>query len=187
MNLAALEQSHQLAPRMQVAGEKRRRAGGWLETGYHGPLFIGRLKPLDFAGDHVPFAGGFGPGGQDFAAIGGERQLAGIDNGHGPHAKAEALEGKRRPELPPLGTMIQIDVQQAQTQLLQYLEQVSRGETILVCKDHEPIAEIRPVAKARKAPRPIGLAKGTFEIPANFFEPLPDDLLAAFQGQGEGQ
>ena len=30
--------------------------------------------------------------------------------------------------------------------------------------------------------RPIGLAKGQFEIPAGFFEPLPDDMLDAFEG-----
>ena len=30
--------------------------------------------------------------------------------------------------------------------------------------------------------RPIGLAKGQFEIPASFFEPLPDNILDAFEG-----
>lgn len=34
----------------------------------------------------------------------------------------------------------------------------------------------------RKTPRPIGLAKGTFEVGPEFFEPLPDDLLQAFYG-----
>ncbi|ESS71343.1 hypothetical protein MGMO_106c00060 [Methyloglobulus morosus KoM1] len=31
--------------------------------------------------------------------------------------------------------------------------------------------------------RPIGLAKGLFEIPASFFEPLLDDMLDAFKGR----
>ncbi len=31
--------------------------------------------------------------------------------------------------------------------------------------------------------RPIGLAKGLLEIPASFFEPLPDDILDAFEGK----
>jgi len=30
--------------------------------------------------------------------------------------------------------------------------------------------------------RPIGLAKGQLEIPASFFEPLPEDILDAFEG-----
>lgn len=33
-----------------------------------------------------------------------------------------------------------------------------------------------------KKPRPIGLAKGEFEVPKSFFEPLPDNLIQAFQG-----
>ncbi|MEI7840538.1 MAG: hypothetical protein WCJ11_08565 [Methylococcaceae bacterium] len=33
-----------------------------------------------------------------------------------------------------------------------------------------------------KKPRPIGLAKGEFEVPATFFEPLPDELIRAFEG-----
>ena len=31
--------------------------------------------------------------------------------------------------------------------------------------------------------RPIGLAKGQFEVPASFFESLDDDLLDAFEGK----
>lgn len=30
--------------------------------------------------------------------------------------------------------------------------------------------------------RPIGLAKGQVQIPAGFFEPLPDEILDAFEG-----
>lgn len=33
------------------------------------------------------------------------------------------------------------------------------------------------------AQRPIGLAKGVFQVPADFFEPLPDDILDAFEGK----
>lgn len=38
-------------------------------------------------------------------------------------------------------------------------------------------------APARPTQRPIGLAKGAFEVPASFFEPLADDLLDAFEGK----
>ncbi len=31
--------------------------------------------------------------------------------------------------------------------------------------------------------RPIGLAKGIFQVPASFFEPLPDEMLDAFEGK----
>jgi hypothetical protein len=33
------------------------------------------------------------------------------------------------------------------------------------------------------AERPIGLAKGLFQIPTAFFDPLPDEMLDAFEGK----
>lgn len=40
----------------------------------------------------------------------------------------------------------------------------------------------QPIDDDPPGQRPIGLAKGMFEIPASFFEPLTDDLLDAFEG-----
>lgn len=31
--------------------------------------------------------------------------------------------------------------------------------------------------------RPIGLAKNDFQVPASFFDPLPEDMLDAFEGK----
>ncbi len=36
---------------------------------------------------------------------------------------------------------------------------------------------------ATKKPRPIGLAKGRFELSPHFFDELPDELLNAFEGK----
>jgi prevent-host-death family protein len=80
--------------------------------------------------------------------------------------------------------MIQIDLLQIQADPAHYIEQVVQGETIVVTRDNEPIAELRPIAPAVKTPRQIGLAKGTFEIPASFFEPLPSDVIESFYGEG---
>lgn len=79
--------------------------------------------------------------------------------------------------------MIKLNVHEAKTHLSRYLDKLERGETILLCKRNIPIAEIRPLPKRRKAKRPIGLAKGQFKVPPEFFEPLPDDLLDAFNGK----
>jgi antitoxin (DNA-binding transcriptional repressor) of toxin-antitoxin stability system len=81
--------------------------------------------------------------------------------------------------------MIQVELQQAQAELPHYLEQVAQGETIVICRDNVPIAEIRPVVAPRQTPRPLGQGKGLGEIHPSFFEPLPDDLLALFDGGGE--
>lgn len=38
---------------------------------------------------------------------------------------------------------------------------------------------------ARTEPRPVGRAKGRLTVPDELFEPLPEDLVAAFEGRGE--
>lgn len=60
------------------------------------------------------------------------------------------------------------------------IERVTRGETIILCKRNIPVAEIRGIKKERKSERPIGLAKGTFHVPDDFFQPLPEDILSSF-------
>ncbi|MDD2723842.1 MAG: hypothetical protein PHH59_07440 [Methylovulum sp.] len=39
------------------------------------------------------------------------------------------------------------------------------------------------LAAREKRPRPIGLAKGLWSVPPDFFEPLPDEILDAFEGK----
>jgi antitoxin (DNA-binding transcriptional repressor) of toxin-antitoxin stability system len=79
--------------------------------------------------------------------------------------------------------MIRLNVHQAKTYLSKYLDRLAEGEIILLCKRNTPVAEIRAVAPLRKTKRPIGLAKGTFKITKSFFNPLPDEVLDAFEGK----
>ncbi len=78
--------------------------------------------------------------------------------------------------------MIKLNIHEAKTHLSRYLEELARGETIILCKRNIPIAEIRPIHPHRRSKRPIGLAKGEFEVTREFFEPLPEEMLAAFNG-----
>jgi len=78
--------------------------------------------------------------------------------------------------------MIRLNIHEAKTYLSKYLEELAGGETIILCKRNIPIAEIRPIRPRRENKRPIGLAKGEFEVTPEFFEPLPNELLAAFNG-----
>lgn len=77
--------------------------------------------------------------------------------------------------------MIRINIHQAKTHLSRYLARLRAGETIIVCNRNVPVAEIRPLPRRRKAKRPIGLARGTFSVPPAFFEPLPEEELAAWE------
>ena len=78
--------------------------------------------------------------------------------------------------------MIRLNIHEAKTHLSRYLEELAKGETIILCKRNIPIAEIRPIRPQREYQRPIGLAKGEFKVGPDFFEPLPDEMLAAFSG-----
>ncbi|HXI44085.1 MAG TPA: hypothetical protein VNH83_29145 [Bryobacteraceae bacterium] len=67
--------------------------------------------------------------------------------------------------------------------LSKYLARVEQGETILVCRGNPPIAEIGPLAARRKAPWAFGLFEGQIKLGPEFFKPLPDELLAYFNGE----
>ena len=79
--------------------------------------------------------------------------------------------------------MIKVNIADAKSRLSQYLDSVERGETVILCRRNVPIAEIRPLPKPPTEPRPIG-TDPDFVVPDSFFEPLPEDLLAAFEGGG---
>jgi len=78
--------------------------------------------------------------------------------------------------------MIRLNVHEAKTHLSGHLARLAKGESILLCKRNRPIAEIRPLAAPRTAPRPLGLAKGKLKLPPAFFKPLPASVLKAFGG-----
>ena len=78
--------------------------------------------------------------------------------------------------------MLKVNVAEAKAKLSEYLASVAEGETVVICNRNVPVAELRAIPQATRAPRPIGLAKGKFRVPPRFFEPLPDEILAAFRG-----
>ncbi len=77
--------------------------------------------------------------------------------------------------------MIRINIAEAKTHLSHYLESVEKGEVVVLCRRNIPIAEIRPIPQPPSQPRPVGIDRG-MTLPPSFFEPLPTDLLDAFEG-----
>ena len=76
-------------------------------------------------------------------------------------------------------TMIVVNIYEAKAKLSEYLEAVSKGERVVICNRNRPVAELRAAAATRTTPRLVGGAKGV-ELLSSFFDPLPDDLLDAF-------
>ena len=79
--------------------------------------------------------------------------------------------------------MIKLNIHQAKTHLSRYLARIEKGEKIIICKRNVPVAEIVPLSKTERKPRPVGLAKGEFSVSPKFFEPLPPELQDVFEGQ----
>lgn len=75
-----------------------------------------------------------------------------------------------------------VTVDEIQRDPLKYLRQVEAGETLVIVRFDKAIAELRPIA-SNKQLRPFGLCSGDFTVPDDFDDPLPEDLLSAFEGK----
>jgi len=82
--------------------------------------------------------------------------------------------------------MLKVNIFEVKAKLSEYLDRVSRGEQIVICRHNKPVAELRAIDSARTEPRPLGPLPGrpTFEVPASFFEPLSDEELDLWEGGG---
>ena len=61
------------------------------------------------------------------------------------------------------------------------LRRVELGEALLVLRDEQPVAEIKPACATARRPRPYGLCAGQFTVPDGFDEALPEDILRSFE------
>lgn len=78
--------------------------------------------------------------------------------------------------------MLHVTVDDVQRDPLKYLNQVEAGETLVIFRYDKPIAELKPIAHSKQL-RPFGLCAGEFTVPEDFDDPLPEDILNAFEGK----
>jgi prevent-host-death family protein len=76
--------------------------------------------------------------------------------------------------------VIEVGVHEAKSTLSELLRRVATGEEITITRGGEPVALLVPVP--RRASRAFGADEGAFEVPEDFNEPLPPELLRAFEG-----
>ncbi len=78
-----------------------------------------------------------------------------------------------------------VNMHEAKTQLSRLVAAVQRGEEVTIAKAGTPVAKLVAITPAR--PKYVfGVLKGKYPpIGPEFDEPLPDDILAAFHGEGE--
>ncbi|MBI2703851.1 MAG: type II toxin-antitoxin system Phd/YefM family antitoxin [Actinobacteria bacterium] len=74
--------------------------------------------------------------------------------------------------------MSTVGVHEAKTNLSQLLKRVAAGEEVIITRSGEPVAKLVPWPEQPK--RVFGIDEGKFEVPDDFDDPLPDELLVAF-------
>ena len=75
-----------------------------------------------------------------------------------------------------------INIHDAKTHFSKLIDAVMQGEEIIIAKAGKPAAKLVPIA-ARKPKRKPGILKGKIKIADDFDAPLPDDVLASFEGK----
>lgn len=76
-----------------------------------------------------------------------------------------------------------VNIYDAKTHLSRLVDEAGQGADIVIARAGKPVARlcrIQPKAKKRK----LGVLDGRFKIPEDFNTPLPDEVLAAFEGIG---
>lgn len=79
--------------------------------------------------------------------------------------------------------MLSVTVDEAQKELPAYLKLVETGETLVITQNGAPVAELKSLASGIAQARPFGLCAGEFVVPDDFDQPLPEDIVEAFEGQ----
>ncbi len=77
-----------------------------------------------------------------------------------------------------VATMTTVGVGEAKTHLSRLLRQVEDGEDVVIERDGRPVARLVRVQPVRRA---FGQYAGVFEVPDDFDDPLPDDVLDLFE------
>lgn len=70
--------------------------------------------------------------------------------------------------------MPHIDVAQAKRQFEQLLEQVFRGEEVVITKDNRPVARLTALPPTKTRRRQFGSVRGEIWMSDDFDEPLDD-------------
>ena len=73
-----------------------------------------------------------------------------------------------------------VNMHAAKTHFSRLVDQAAAGEEIIIAKAGKPVARLVPLAESAPKRR-LGLLAGKLTVPENFDDPLPDELLEAFE------
>jgi antitoxin (DNA-binding transcriptional repressor) of toxin-antitoxin stability system len=81
--------------------------------------------------------------------------------------------------------MAHITIHAAKTNLSKLIARAQAGEETVIVNGKTPVARLTAV-EAVKVERRYGAYKDEFELPDSFFDPLPEEELAAWEGSYDG-
>jgi antitoxin (DNA-binding transcriptional repressor) of toxin-antitoxin stability system len=79
--------------------------------------------------------------------------------------------------------MIMVNIADAKAKLSEYIEAVSNGESVVICRHNRPVAELRRIEPARIGPRDLTpMFPGETFMTDAFFEPMSEEELREWEG-----
>jgi len=75
---------------------------------------------------------------------------------------------------------MEVSVHEAKTHLSRLLRRIASGEEVTILRSGTPVARLVPIRE--KPIRQLGLDAGKVRIADDFDDPLPEDLMEAFEG-----
>jgi len=75
---------------------------------------------------------------------------------------------------------VEVNVHEAKTHLSRLLDQALAGEEVIIMRSGKALVRLT-VVEGAPVPRRLGSAKGDFVVPADFNDPLPAEILSAFE------
>ena len=78
-----------------------------------------------------------------------------------------------------------VNIHQAKTNLSRLLSRVELGEEIVISNRGIPVAKLVPFCTSSNRKASLGIDRGRFIVPEDFNNPLPEEILSAFEGREE--
>jgi antitoxin (DNA-binding transcriptional repressor) of toxin-antitoxin stability system len=80
--------------------------------------------------------------------------------------------------------MTVVSVHEAKTHLSRLIEKVLAGEEVVIARNKQPVVRLIREAPPKKKPL-LGALKGQIGFDESFFDPLPEDELARWNGEAD--
>lgn len=80
-------------------------------------------------------------------------------------------------------TMGRANTNEVKEHLANFVRRAEAGETIILTRYNRPVAQLAPLDRPAHTRRPAGLCAGELRVGDDFNDPLPDAVVAAFEGR----